>query len=403
MNSPENIQNTESQEERDERRARGEISAVEIAEYLKQPDDILFEHRLVHQKKGEASETEIPIKVRALTKEFMASTLESLKDSWDENSYNDLAETLQKYFDEKERGGTELSSVEYYIATDEHDSPLAMTGLYTVDIQGGAGFATRDRLDSDKHNLLIGLGWYSVSKKAQAIGLGKYFLEWSEQFAASRGAALLDIETDDWENSRRAVELYKKMGYEEGYPIKDYYGKGRDMYSYYHDVSEDTENNEAIENIETTEITPENKEAILNIAKENYSADRFKEFEVCLDLFLSRNKSSAIYEGHSVVVLDEKGAPISFAIFVDGIYKNATPVYWIGADKKVPNAKEKVLTKVKAAALANERNVVIINNEGEDGDLPQAGFTEAHHGIPGAFGKGDETKLLFFTKKFNNN
>ena len=142
----------EPTEERNARRARGEITSEEMQEYLTHPQDVLFEHELGESK----------IKVRALTREFMDSTLESLKDSWDEPTFNDLKGTLRKYFEQKESGRPALLNVEYFIATDEADKPMAMTGFYSVDIEGGAGLATREKLDAQKHSFNLSLA-YSIT------------------------------------------------------------------------------------------------------------------------------------------------------------------------------------------------------------------------------------------------
>ena len=384
-------------EDRNARRARGEISEQEIAEYLMHPEDVLFEYKLKTEKRGKVMESDI--RVRALTKEFLESTLENLRGSWDDVSFENLKETLYAYFEQKESGRPGLLNVEYYIATDLQDKPIGMTGLYTVDIQGGAGFATRDRLDPERHNLNMGLGWYSVSKDVQGTGLGKYLLEWTENFAKARGAKHFEIETDDWSVSTKAVSMYKKSGYKEGFPEKDFYGPGRDLCIYYCDCSEDPQKEMAEQEAVPAEITEGNKAHILEIARQNYSADRFEEFQACLDLFLSQSADSgAVIVGHSLVLTDALGNPESFAIYADGIYDNFTPVYWLGAEKGQTGAKEKLLASLKSISRANEKDVIMVYNENKDEDLKAQGFSEARHGVPGIFGKEDTTKFLMFTK-----
>lgn len=395
MYNPEQQKSEESAEDRNARMAKGQISEEEISEYLTHPEDVLFEHHLTNEKSGE----ETLIKVRYLTRQFLSSTFESLKDSWDKPSFENLKTTLEKHFEQKESGKPGLLNAEYYIATDENDNPIGMTGLYTIDIQGGAGFATRDKLDPEDHYLNIGLGWYSVNKKAQGIGLGKYLFQWSENFAKSRGAHCLEIETDDWTNSKRAVQLYKKMGYEVGYPVKNFYGPGRDFNVYYYDCEKDKDQGE-VKSEQTTEITEGNKTQILQIAQESYSPERFKEFKACLDLFLSQNKETdSIMNGHSLVVLGEDGKPKSFSIYADYIYDNNILVYWFGVRKGIGGAKENLLSSLRSVAIKNNRYVIIINTEGQDTDLLNAGFTEAKKGVPGVFAKGDATRFLLFSKE----
>jgi GNAT superfamily N-acetyltransferase len=375
---------------KNKRMAEGNISQAEIEDYLRNPEGVLFEHTLVEKKGGK----EVPIKVRCLTKEFMDKTLESLKDSWDEPTFENLKNTLEKHFEQKESGKPALLNAEYYIATDENDKPLGMTGLYTIDIQGGAGFATKDRLDTEKHHLNMGLGWYSVNKEAQGIGLGKYLLNWTENLAKSRDAHHFEIETDDWSNSKKALAMYKKSGYKLGYPVENFFGPGRDLNVYYLDCSEKEEQVP----IKTFEITEENKGEVLQLAQENYSTEKFEEFKVCLDLFLSQDKESeAIFKGHSIVVKNQEGKCESFAIYVDGIYDNLFSVFWTGASDK--STKSKLLSALQSVAIENEKYVVTINTEGEDKDLDDKGFTRAEEGVPSAFEKGDPTRFLLLTKE----
>jgi len=388
---------SESLEERDIRRAKGNITEEEISEYLKNPDGVLFEHKIVSEKKGETSE--MTIKVRALTKQFMDSTLENLRTAWDPETFENLEATLKKYFEQKESGVPGLLNVEYYIATDQQDVPIGMTGLYTIDIQGGAGFATKDRLDLEKHSLNMGLGWYSVSEKVQGLGLGKFLFNWSENLAKSRGAKHLEIETDDSEITERAVKMYKKSGYKEGFPIEDFYGPGRNLNVYF-------KNAEGIEgeaeNMEAGEISEANKIDILNIAQKNYSKERFEEFKACLDLLLLQNpKSDAVFVGRSIVLNGNDGRPESFAIYVDGIYHNATFVYWMGVLETDDSAKGKLLSSLCQRARGQDKNVVVVYSEGEDSDLPEEGFEKSKHGVPYVFGKKDPTKLLLLTKELN--
>ena len=381
----------ETPEQKNARFARGEISDAEITDYLRQPQDVLFEHTLNAEKKGKEP---FDIKVRALTRELMDQTLENMEGSWDKESFDDLRGELTSYFEQKERGIPEIVNNEYYIATDREGNPLGMTGVYSIDIEGGAGLTTKDSLDLSRHNLNMYLGWYSVTKKAQGTGLGKYLLEWTEKMAGSRGAVNFAIETDDWEVSEKAVKMYKKSGYKEGFPVKDFYGPGRDLDVYYCDTSKE----EKIPSVKISEITEENKRQILELARNNYSPERFEEFRVCLDLFLLQSQGSSIYKGHSVVAENEKGLPESFAIYAKGVYDNCMPVYWTAADKDNPAAQKKLLDALKAVSKFIQMDMIMMNSEGEDKGMEDNGFTKAKHGIPKVFGEDDSTNLLLFTK-----
>lgn len=388
---------TESKEDRDNRRARGEISENEIREYLKNPDDILFEDVLVDNRNPE-NKVEMPIKLRALTKNNVEATLANLKDSWDELSFNDLRDTLDKYFEQQESGQPGLLNVEYYIATDEQDQPMGMTGIYSVDIAGGAGLATRDKLDLDKHNLNVGLGWYSVSKKMPVRGLGTYLLNWTENLACSRDASHMEIETDDWENSKIAVALYKKSGYEEGYPVKDHYGPGRDLRAYYCDLSDSDVFQDNEPGTIREEIEDKDKAELLELAKSIYCPEKYEEFSVCLDLYLSNKDKPGILTASSVLLRDQLGKAESFAIYTDSVYENSTNVFWHGAKDNELAYKDKLISSVCRKSKEQDRNVVIINSDSEESDLDKHGFIEAKKGIPGVFEQDDDTRLLLFTK-----
>ncbi|MGD0976924.1 MAG: hypothetical protein ABR875_01340 [Minisyncoccia bacterium] len=393
----ENSPSKETPEQKNKRYAGGQITESEIFEYQKNPDSTLFEHEL-SKKMASGAEYKIKFQVKSLTKNSLEKTLEGVSDSWDDVSFENLKETLKLYFEQKESGIPGLLNAEYYIAVDGDDMPIAMTGLYSVDIQGTSGFATRNELDPKKHNMILGLGWFSVSKKIESPGMGKYLLDWTENLARTRGANFMEIETDDWDNSKMAVALYRRSGYQEGHPVKDYYGAGRDLNAYYFDAAGELES----EPVAPSEITRQDVGDLLKIAAKINSPDRVEEFKVCLELFLKQQEDkSAILSGKSLVLRDASGHPESFAIYSDGIYDNELLIFWEGADPERDGARERLISKLKETAKSCDQNVVVIMKDKEDPKLINLGFTSAGQGIPGVFGKDDPTKLLHFIKPLN--
>lgn len=208
----------ETEQEKTARFIDGRLTEEEIKSHWANPEKPLFEHEIVRDRNGVEQKTRF--KVRALTEEFKQPLLESIRDSWDETSFAELQETLDLFFEQRKLDQPALLNVEYYIATDQKDKPFAVTGIYTTDIDGGAGFATRDRLDLSKHNMVARLGWFSVGKEYQGTGVGGFLQDWIEKMAKSRGATIMAIETSDYENEAMARKMYKERGYEQGSTLK---------------------------------------------------------------------------------------------------------------------------------------------------------------------------------------
>jgi GNAT superfamily N-acetyltransferase len=382
--------------EENARMVRGKIAEKEISDYLKHPVGILFEHLLVDKK----SEKETLIKIRYLTREFLPATLESLKSAWDEQTFKNFDATLNTRLDQKESGKPLSLDAEYYIATDKHDNPIGITGLYVSNIAGGANLTTKNKLNPEQHYLNMGLAWYSVSKEFQGRGVGKYLFDWTENMAKSRGANHFEIETDDAPNSAKALEIYKKAGYEVGHAIKDYYGPNRNLNVYYHNCAKDGKQKEA-QLEQTKEITEDNEEEILKIARKTYSPERFEEFKLCLDLLLAQDKTSQDFSDNRLMAItDPSGKPESFAIFhIDSVYNNGIFIYWMGVGGEKTDAKKKLLSALKTESEKMGRDVIMIYNEGNDFELSQNGFEEAKNGIPYVYDKGDPSKFLLLSKK----
>ncbi len=383
----------ESKEERNLRFSRGEISETEIREHWKNPRDFLFEQEIT--QRGDDGE-KIKFRVRALTEEYLDPLLKEIKSAWDETSFEEISATLKNFFKQKKLAHPTLSNTEYYIATDLEDHPFAITGLFTLDIGGGAGFATRDKLNPEKHNLITRGGWLAVSKKYQGAGIGGFLFDWKENLARSRGSKFMLTETDNYKNSETARKLYNSRGYKSGFYIEDYFGPERDLATYYLDVSK---NETAEEMASAEEVSEENSDELKSLATEIYSKDRKEEFDVCLELLLEQEtEKKAIRKPHSFVLRDKDGIIKSFAIMTTGVYENALTVHWFGARPSDGNLDE-LVDALKNYAKSVGIDVIILSNEGRDDKLEDAGFTEVQDGIPGVYTKGDPTKFLLYSKK----
>src|SRR3989338_2188205 len=90
-------QTEESPEQKNTRLADGRLTEEEIKTHWENPDNFLFEHEIVREKGGEAQRTKF--RVRALSEVFKDGLLESIKGSWDESTFQELAETLDNFFE----------------------------------------------------------------------------------------------------------------------------------------------------------------------------------------------------------------------------------------------------------------------------------------------------------------
>ncbi|MBI4119120.1 MAG: GNAT family N-acetyltransferase [Parcubacteria group bacterium] len=386
-------QTEESLEQKNARLADGRLTEAEIKAHWENPDSFLFENEIIREKGGEAQRTKF--RVRALSEGFKDGLLESVKGSWDEPTFQELAETLDNFFEQRKRKTPALLNVEYYIATDTQDKPFAITGIYTVDIAGGAGFATSEQLDLEKHNLATRLGWFAVSPEYQGGGVGGFLFNWVEKMAQARGSKVMVVETDDYENEQAALNLYGKSGYKSGLDIKDYFGPGRDSVNYFSRVEEGTEVFTPSE-----KVSEKNREELLGLAKKIYSPERYQEFEVCLELlFKQKEGEEAVVMPHSFVLRNEEGKIESFSILITGIYENAIFSVWEGSDPDAAGSKSRLAGALRGYAQGQERGVVVLGREGADDQYLENGFAPANDGVPEVFAKGDPTQFLLYSKK----
>ncbi|OHA02949.1 MAG: hypothetical protein A3C92_02760 [Candidatus Sungbacteria bacterium RIFCSPHIGHO2_02_FULL_53_17] len=388
---------------RNERYARGQIGEDELRAHWENPDSPLFEHELVRQDR-EGREQRTAFRVRALTEEYKEPLLEAVKNSWTDVDFEDLKGTLERFFEQRALAHPGALNVEYYIATDTDDQPFAITGIYTCDIEGGAGFATRDHLDSAEHNIVAGLGWFAVGTDYQGTGMGSFLLDWTENVARGRGVKIMTIETDDFENEEVALKLYEKRGYVPGFDVRDYYGPGRDRFTYFLNITEASEMSSAqTEGMAHESITAENKDAVRTLAARLYAPARLEEFEAALNILLQHKEDDTmILKPESIVLRAPDGAVEGFSIFLNSLYENEVANYWYGSDPDASGAQSRLMEALRAITRERDREIVVTYREGEDPSLAEHGFQSSEGGIPFVFGKGDPTKFLFYTKKLES-
>jgi len=387
----------EAPEARNARLAEGYVTEDEIKAHWEDSKAPLFEHELVRPQEGGA-EQRTRLRIRALTEEFKEPLLEEVRSAWDESSYKELERTLEQFFAQRKLEHPLLTNVEYYIATDTQDRPFAITGIYTNDIQGGRGFATREQLDPAKHNMAIRLGWFSVSERAQGAGVGGYLLDWTEKMAQSRGATHMAIETDDYEGQETALKLYEKRGYQPGMRIPDYFGPGRELVTYAANIDKD----ENVKSMALAEkVTPANKEELLALAQEVYSPERFEEFRASLDIFLQQKEGQeSITRPNSFVLRDSEGKVSSFSLLAEGVYENMMTSYWDAVRRGDKKVEEVFFNALKGVAKERDRGVIMVSREGENPMFSANGFSEpGPAGVPETFEKGDPTNFLLYSKR----
>ncbi|MDD2753489.1 MAG: GNAT family N-acetyltransferase [Candidatus Portnoybacteria bacterium] len=395
------VYNQETESQKKERFLQGVVSREEFKKNQERPEAPLFEHEII--KKTKEGETPIKFRVFAMSDNFTEELFREVKDSWEgeDVSFPDLKEEIDSYLEQEKLDHPTLYTAEYYVITDDENKPFALTGIFTTDIQDAAGLGTRNLLDPEKHHMVVRLGWYAVSKKYQNSGVGGFILNWTEKLAKARGGTLIASETSDWVSEDRARRKYENAGYKQSFNVKDYFGPGRDLFSYFSNIS-----NQQIEPfIPTEEIAVENKEEILKLAEKIYSPDRMEEFRVCLDLFLQQKKGEpVIFEPHSFVLRDKQGNIENFCIASIGVYENILWVNWDGVNPDSPESVDRLAEAIKGYGKNIDVEVMLVHREGEAERYQKNGFQSGENGVgPDVYLKskdgGDESMFLFYTKK----
>lgn len=376
--------------------AAGNITAEELKAHWANPCEPLFEHEIV-KRTAEGKEVRTRVRVRAMTPEVAKALIENTASAWEPEDAEHLAATLEKFFEQRRHDHPDPLNVEYYAITDDQDRPFGMTGLYTNDIEGGAGFGTRDRLGPD-HHLAAGLGWFVIDKAHQGTGAGGYLFDWTENLARARGAQHLFVETDDHANEAAAIQLYEKRGYVPGFSVPDYFGPGRNLETHAAVIPDDS----SVEEFRPKEeITAVNREELLAAAAKIYSPERLAEFTACVDLLLARRpEEKSILTPATFVNRDARGRISSFGIMARPIYDNLMMCYWRGASLEAPDSQAELAASLKGLTAAAGREVLMCTGEGEDPAWEKLGFEKVGaQGVPGVFEKGDPTRFLLYTKR----
>ncbi|MEK7648887.1 MAG: GNAT family N-acetyltransferase [Patescibacteria group bacterium] len=373
----------ESPEARNERFTRGEITESEIQAYHKSPEETLFK-----------TEKPFPLSVIALTRKNVDGVLQAVRNSWEyESDFNAMQSTFKAVFEQEQLGVPGLLNPEYYLALNEKGEVIAVTGIYTIDIQGGRGFATRDKLD-DSHYLNARIGWTSVRKDMQGKKLAGFLIDWVEAMARSRGATHVLAEVDDLPSNEKMRQRYERHGYASGFHIDDYFGPGRHLRTYAFDTS-DYSGSEL--QLPLEEVQENNKQDILTCAKENYSLERFDEFETCLDLFLAQNKGEGVFQPHSIHLQDADGKTAGYVLATGSIiYPNILEVHWYGIRDGEHNDTDKLLKAVARLARDLKKEIVLFYSDGQDEHLHVKGL-DCQQGIPRVW--RDHTQQLLYSKK----
>jgi GNAT superfamily N-acetyltransferase len=388
----------ESAAERENRFREGTLTEAEIKEHWRDPSKPLFEHEIAKTGK-DGQEMHTKFAVRAFTEEYKEELFKAVEKSWAASSdFEELKETVESFFEQQKLPHPPSLNVEYYVATNDQGEPFAMTGIYTLDMEG-QGFALNGQLDPKEHYMNMGLGWFAVSPEYQSAGVGRFLSEWIEKMAAARGGKRMVIQTDDTDDTAPARAIYERSGSASGFNIKDYFGPGRDLNTYYRYHPEaqwraEEKTREAF----SERITAENKAEVLELGKKIYSPLRYKEFEAALNLLLlQKPDENTIEHPEGFVHLGQDGHIESFAIIANAIYENMTTTYWHGYEKN-DAAREKLLDSLTAHAVAADREVNVIMMEGENQELAGSDYVSPEKGIPFVYGKGDETQFVLYSK-----
>ncbi len=377
----------ETPEARNERFSRGEITENEIQKYLKQPEGPLF-----------TTEKPFPVSVAALTSKNYGAVLQAVKESWEyESDFEAMKSTFNALFEQEKSGMPGLLNPEYYLAMNSGGEIIAITGIYSVDIQGGRGFATRDKLKA-MHHLNARIGWTSVRGDMQGKGLAGLLIDWIEGMAKTRGATHVLAEVDDLPSNEKMRQRYERHGYVSGFQIDNYFGPERHLRTYVLDMSGRTP--ELSVGTVFREIQVNNSDSLRSLASQLYSSERLDEFNVCLDLFLQQKNNKGILQPHSIDIRNNTGQTEAFALVTESIiYPNILEVHWYGAQKGNKDATDKLFAALTQLANQQKREIVVFYSDGDDTLLQNQGCDLLKGGIPRVW--RDHTEQLLYSKRIN--
>lgn len=394
----------ESEQERNSRRANGDVTNEEILDYWKNPEQPFFEHELVTTTKT-GKEIQTKFTLSGLNEKNLGPLLEETRNSWSEADFEDYKYTLELFVESrKSRMNTDYSN-EFYVISDENGHPYAVAGIYSEDYKGTRGLKTSNRLDSSNHNYIVGGDWGALSTKREYKGTGmgsRFLFPWIGKMAKARGANLMLVHCDDSPNENYARNIYVKNGFQEGSDVKDYFGPGRDLHYYYCNLSSFEKTNQE----QFEEVNRENLAEIMKLGNTIYSPERQEELKLSLDLLVEKYEN--IKDIHpdlreivpkSIIIRNDKGGVESFAVILHTVYGNVVEIIWAGAEKGNIEAKKKILDAIKSHTKENGREVIMFGTEGKDEELTSLGFHTAKDGIPETTVKGDPAKLLIYSKK----
>ncbi len=377
----------ETPEARNERFSSGEISEGEIQEYLKHPEGPLF-----------TTEKPFPVSVAALTSKNYGAVLQAVKESWEyESDFEAMRSTFDALFEQEKSGVPGLLNPEYYLAMSNNGEIIAITGIYSVDIQGGRGFATREK-SGESHYLNARIGWTSVRKDMQGKGLAGLLIDWVEGMAKARGATHVLAEVDDLPSNEKMRQRYERHGYTSGFQINNYFGPERHLRTYVLDMSGRT--SELSAGTVFREIQANDSDSLRSLASQLYSSERLDEFNVCLDLFLRQENNKGILQPHSIDIRNTQGQSEAFALVTESIiYPNILEVHWYGAQKGNKEAADALFSVLAQLSTEQKREIVVFYSDGDDTLLQNQGCDPLEGGIPKVW--RDHTEQLLYSKRIN--
>lgn len=398
----------ENENQRNARRARGEVTNEEIEALWNDPSKPFFEHEFATKTK-DGKEIRTKFALWALTEKHTPNLLKEMQSAWkdDFEAYSHTLGSLLPIY--RRTKNPPAIKLEYYVVTDESDHPFGMAGVYSEDYKGTRGFINRNMLDPEKHYLVASGGWGVMSRdrKYRRTGMGSRFLfPWVGKMAKSRGANMMSVYCDDWSGEDTARSLYKKWGFKEGFDVKNFFGPGRDLFTYYADITK-----EKIREVPIPEenINRNNADGVMKLAESIYSKERCEELKVCLELLFRQRarKDSlppvlAVRVPNSFVKRNAAGELESFAIYSNMIYENAVEVFWAGSEPGNMKAKKELFDIIKQYTKKQDREMIVFGREGQDNEIQDQGFESANDGVPGVFEKGDDTRMIFFTRKLDD-
>lgn len=294
-----------------------------------------------------------------------------------------------------------LCDMEYFSMKDQKGNILGVGGIYTVktsapgfDAKNGSWIVARS-------------GWTGVTVEARGKGYGKLIVQIEMQRARDKGASIFCWETSLLWNS--IPTLLGSLGFTNDSNVKDYYGKGIDLRSFYASL-DSVDVSTSAKLAETYEISK------LKWLKPAFGDDRFARLSDVVEKAAYTKSIAETFPGMisaTPYIVMENAKPIGFFLF--SIY------HWEGEPAKTPkvtfvaaeHGKEDIVVKtiVQKAKELGMRMVVVEVPKGKNMELESAlkevGLTTSKSikGMYGAYeleGKSQDLDLFLFAREITD-